>query len=81
MQQRYKRHNISPLSAKCKVTKHGRTEDLRKALHIDIKETLLIIIDGDFNDSNTSRGLHYMLSIKFGLQDSWGSQTAPRTYV
>jgi CRISPR/Cas system CSM-associated protein Csm5 (group 7 of RAMP superfamily) len=62
------------------LQKHGRTKDPRKALHIDIKETLeklqkeniLIIIGGDFNNSNTSKGLHYRTWITrhMGLPDS-----------
>jgi hypothetical protein len=38
--------------------KLGRTEDPRKALHIDITENMLIIIGGNFNDSDKSKGLH-----------------------
>jgi CRISPR/Cas system CSM-associated protein Csm5 (group 7 of RAMP superfamily) len=71
------------------LRKHGRTEDPRKALHIDIKEAIqelkneniLIIIGGDYNDGNKSQGLHYTLSIKLGLEDAWGSQPAPSTHI
>jgi hypothetical protein len=66
-----------------------RTEDPTKALHIDIKEAIqelknkniLIIIGGDFNDGNKSKRLLYTLSIKLGLEDAWGSQPAPSTYI
>jgi hypothetical protein len=71
------------------LQKHGRTKDPRKALHMDIKEIIqqlqkenvLIIVGGDFNDSNKLKGLHYVLSTELGLQDAWGSQTAPNTYI
>jgi hypothetical protein len=64
-----------------RLQKHGRTEDPRKALHIDITENMLIIIGGNFNDSDKSKELHYALLIKLGLQDACGSLSAPSTYV
>jgi hypothetical protein len=65
------------------LRKNGRTEDPRKALHTDIKETLknlqkenvLIIIGGNFNDSNKLKGLHHVLSIELGLHNPLQAHT------
>ena len=40
----------------------------------------MIIVGGDFNESNKNLGLHYMLATELGLQDIWDQQEATETH-
>jgi hypothetical protein len=63
-------------------------EDPKTAMLRDLKETLqtlqqdnvMIIIGGNFNESNKNLGLHYMLATELGLQDIWDQQESPESH-
>jgi hypothetical protein len=45
--------------------------DLKVTLQTPQQDNVMIIVGGDFNESNKNLGLHYMLATELGLQDIW----------
>ena len=70
------------------LQKAGRMEDPKTAMIKDLKQALenlqkdniLIIIGGDFNESDKKAGLHYMLSTELGLKDIFDQSDTPETH-
>ena len=85
------KHNtngITSVHSQAWLHKCSWLEDPKTAMLRDLKETLqtlqrdnvMIIVGGDFNESNKNLGLHYMLATELGLQDIWDQQEAPETH-
>jgi exonuclease III len=52
--------------------------DLKETLQTLQRDNVMIIIGGDFNESNKNLRLHYMLATE--LQDIWDQQEALETH-
>jgi exonuclease III len=54
--------------------------DLKEALQTFQQDNVMMIIGGDFNESNRNLGLHYILATELGLQYIWDQQEIPETH-